>query len=163
MAFLVAHCITFPVYTCGDFQSHSLDGSSNFHRARSCKTMIWTLQAIETSQISKPLLHVQLYGIYYHKGALFTTFHLHILHKTSYWIIGGLQPTLNASSNGHSTHMEMTCPDLPLSHDGGATNHWQLLHCPELNLPLTIRISIWFETLRVGYNQCFRANFLHSP
>lgn len=47
--------------------------------------------------------------------------------------------------------------------ESATSHHWQLLHSPEFNLPLGIRISVWLETLKVGYNPRFRASSLHAP
>lgn len=136
-----------------------MDWSSAFHQARFCKTSIWTLQDIETSQISKLLLHMRTYFMELvtkrePRSPPFTCTRYKNKLLNNRWLAANSK---NASSTAHSTHLETTCPALIYLHLMKWKCHQPPLTtatCPEFNLPLRIRISIWSEALKVGYNQC---------
>lgn len=180
--------ITFPVYTCGHLQSHPWTGAapsstpdfvkqqgkkhlsaaiistpSTVKASRSCKTLIWKHQDIVTRFQNSSCTYSFMEFITKREPCsppfTCTCYKNKLLNNR--WL---------AANSKRLQHWPLHPPgdDLPwftsISWSESAnSHHWQLLHCPELNLPLGIRISVWLETLKVGYNQCFRASSLRAP
>lgn len=153
MAFLAAHCITFSLYMWWFLEpslglEQPLPSSKILPRPWS--EHLKTYKPVTFQNSCFP--NLQLYGIYYQEGEPcsppFTCTHYKNKLLNSRWRAANSQRLQQWSSHPPGD-------DLPwftsLSWTESATNHWQRLHCPEFNLPSRIRISIWIETLKVGY------------